>query len=85
MLSYSALLQAGGGVGNSSSNSGSGGNNGNKKDGHSSPQPLLLQAASPAAAKGTSPLSKTGGATISIITGKVCVCVKDLLMSESKD
>lgn len=77
MLSYSALLQAGagagvgGGGGNSNSNSGGNSNNSNKKEGHSSPQPLLLQAASPAGVKSAGPLTKTGGATISIITGKV--------------
>ena len=76
VLSYSALLQAGtgGGVGGSAGNtsSSSGGNNNNtKKEGHSSPQPLLLQAASPAAVKGAGTITKTGGATISIITGKV--------------
>ncbi|KAG0725407.1 Lethal(3)malignant brain tumor-like protein 1 [Chionoecetes opilio] len=65
VLSYSALLQAGGG------GSGSGGGGTSKKEGQSSPQPLLLQAASPGV-KNAVPLAKPGGATISIITGK-CV------------
>ncbi|KAK8732011.1 hypothetical protein OTU49_007135 [Cherax quadricarinatus] len=62
VLSYSTLLQAGSG---STSVAG-------KKDGHSSPTPLLLQAASPSAVKSAAALAKTGGATISIITGKGC-------------
>ncbi|XP_069169395.1 lethal(3)malignant brain tumor-like protein 3 isoform X2 [Procambarus clarkii] len=62
VLSYSTLLQAGGG--------GGGGSVAGKKDGHASPTPLLLQAASSSAVKGAAALAKTGGATISIITGK---------------
>lgn len=70
VLSYSALLQAGTGSGSG----GGGGSVTGKKEGQSSPhspQPLLLQAASPATVKGAAALAKTGGATISIITGKV--------------
>ncbi|XP_063850444.1 lethal(3)malignant brain tumor-like protein 3 isoform X1 [Scylla paramamosain] len=76
VLSYSALLQAGtgagvgGSAGNTSSNSGGNSNNSTKKEGHSSPQPLLLHAASPAGVKGAGTITKSGGATISIITGK---------------
>ncbi|XP_071536853.1 lethal(3)malignant brain tumor-like protein 3 isoform X2 [Panulirus ornatus] len=69
VLSYSALLQAGTGGGSS----GAGGGVTSKKEGQSSPhspQPLLLQAATPSTVKGAAALAKTGGATISIITGK---------------
>ncbi|XP_042206324.1 uncharacterized protein LOC121855423 [Homarus americanus] len=64
VLSYSTLLQAGGGGGSG------GGSITSKKEGHSSPQPLLLQAASPSTVKGAATLAKSGGTTISIITGK---------------